>query len=358
MKSSFGFHKPIENEPVSVPLKKAVRLHPMRNTIMRNLLFLVCLSMALMGCSIASQRYSTTEKSSMTNASPTFSMIEKKRWAHGSKDCETNDSTPLDILKLDSQTFILRQNKCDTFEAPFMYLLLGADKALLFDTGAIEDPNISPVAIQVDRLIQQYSSNPALTLIVLHSHGHADHKAGDVQFMDKNSVTVASSDVKKAAITLGFNSGFSETQTMELGNREISIIPTPGHHADAITIYDEKHKLLLTGDTLYPGLIYVKNWDAYKESVSLLYTFSEKNDVAAVLGGHIEMSREPFVLYPIGSSYQPNELPIPLQKQDIDILHKALKEESEPKMMEFKKITVQPMNWFQRTLSNIFSLFF
>jgi len=325
---------------------------------MRNFLFLITLIMAVMGCSIANQRYSITDESSITNSSSIVSMIEKKRWFHGSMACETDDSEPLDILKLDKQTFILRQNKCDTFEAPFMYLLLGSDKALLFDTGAIEDANISPVAMEVERLMQQYSPHLALTLIVLHSHGHADHKAGDKQFIDKNTVTVVSSDVKKAAVELGFHSGFSETQTLKLGNRNISIIPTPGHHADAITIYDEKHNILLTGDTLYPGLIYVKNWEAYKESINLIYSFSEQNKVAAVLGGHIEMSTAPFELYPIGSSYQPSEVPLLLQKQDIDALYKALKEEPESKRMEFEKFAIQPMNWFQRTLSTIFTLFY
>ena len=329
----------------------------MRNKIMRNFLFSITLIMAVMGCSIANQQYSITEESSITDSGSIVSMIENKSWFHGSMNCDTDDSAPLDILKLDNRTFILRQNKCDTFEAPFMYLLLGSDKALLFDTGAIEEANISPVASKVEELIQQHSPYPALPLIILHSHGHADHKAGDKQFMNKNTVTVVSSDVKKAAVKLGFHSGFSETQTLKLGNRNISIIPTPGHHADAITIYDEKHKILLTGDTLYPGLIYVKNWDAFKQSINLLYTFSEQNKVAAVLGGHIEMSKVPFALYPIGSSYQPNELPLLLQKQDIDALYKALKEEPESKKMEFEKFTIQPMGWFQRTLSNIFMLF-
>ena len=34
-------------------------------------------------------------------------------------------------------TFILRQSPCADFEANFIYLLIGADKALLIDTGAV-----------------------------------------------------------------------------------------------------------------------------------------------------------------------------------------------------------------------------
>ena len=324
---------------------------------MRHSLFLIIAIMAVSSCSIAEQRYAITDKSPINESTSIIPIIENKKWFHGSMTCNADSAKPMDILKLDEQTFILRQNKCDTFEAPFMYLLLGSDKAMLFDTGAIEDANISPVAMEIERLIQQYSPDPALPLIVIHSHGHADHKAGDKQFVNNKAVTVVSSDVKKAATQLGFQNGLSEIQTFTLGNRSIRMIHTPGHHADAIAIYDEKHKILLTGDTLYPGLIYVKSWDAYKQSINLLYAFSEENEVAAILGGHIEMSKEPFVLYPIGSTYQPNEAHLLLQKQDIAILYNALKADPKSKRMEFEKFTIQPMNWFQRTLSNVFSLF-
>jgi hydroxyacylglutathione hydrolase len=35
-------------------------------------------------------------------------------------------------------TFILRQNPCADFEVNFIYLLVGCNKALLIDTGAVE----------------------------------------------------------------------------------------------------------------------------------------------------------------------------------------------------------------------------
>ncbi|MCH2236210.1 MAG: MBL fold metallo-hydrolase, partial [Crocinitomicaceae bacterium] len=53
----------------------------------------------------------------------------------------------------------------------------------------------------------------------------------------------------------------------DLGNRKLSIIPTPGHQNQAIIIYDAHTKWLLTRDSFYPGQIYIKDWQDYKLSI-------------------------------------------------------------------------------------------
>lgn len=325
---------------------------------MKKLIILFTLMSPLTAYSIAGQSTAPSATQVPNSSSQIVSIIENKDWLHGSEPCDADKSAPIDVLQLDNQTFILRQNKCTTFEAPFLYLLLGSEKALLFDTGAIEDASVSPVASIVEDLLQQYSPDQALPLIVLHSHGHNDHQAGDNQFTNKDTVTIISSDIGQAGRQLGFTDGFMETNLFSLGSRELTIIPTPGHHKDAITVYDEKYKLLLTGDTLYPGLIYVIDWDAYTHSIKLLFNFTQKNEVVAVLGSHIEMSNVPFTIYPIGSTFQPNEASLVLKKKDINLLHSALQKESDPNRVESEHFIVQPMNWLQRTISNIATLLF
>src|SRR5579863_7369655 len=56
-------------------------------------------------------------------------------WNEGSADCAKNPQPPLQQHQYNPQTFILRENLCTTFEALFMYLLMGSNKALLIDTG-------------------------------------------------------------------------------------------------------------------------------------------------------------------------------------------------------------------------------
>ena len=61
------------------------------------------------------------------------------RWNEGSADCAKNPGPPLEVRHYDPQTVILRESLCATSEAPFMYLLIGSSKALLIDTGDVED---------------------------------------------------------------------------------------------------------------------------------------------------------------------------------------------------------------------------
>jgi hypothetical protein len=39
----------------------------------------------------------------------------------------------------------------------------------------------------------------------------------------------------------------------------------PDNQEETISIYDHQTKWLMTGDTLYPGYIYVKDWQAYRK---------------------------------------------------------------------------------------------
>ena len=67
-------------------------------------------------------------------------------WNEGASDCGAAPQNPLQIHKYEPQTFILRQSPCADFEANFIYLLIGSDKALLIDTGAVADPKAMPLA--------------------------------------------------------------------------------------------------------------------------------------------------------------------------------------------------------------------
>src|SRR5213592_3906782 len=60
-------------------------------------------------------------------------------WNEGSEDCVRNPQPPIQVHRYNAQTFILRENLCATYEAPFIYLLIGKSKALLIDTGAVTD---------------------------------------------------------------------------------------------------------------------------------------------------------------------------------------------------------------------------
>jgi glyoxylase-like metal-dependent hydrolase (beta-lactamase superfamily II) len=244
-----------------------------------------------------------------TGDGPIGGSLEVK-WIHGSSPCSANSDPPIQVHQYNADTFILRQNKCVNFEAPFMYLLFGEDKVFLQDTGATASAGLFPIQETVQGIIDQWLADhgrKTIELIVTHSHGHGDHVAGDGQFAGQPNTTVVGTSLGAVQAFFGITEWPTQMVTYDLGGRVLDIIPIPGHHATHIAVYDRQTDILLTGDTLYPGFLFISNWAAYKVSIHRLATFAETHNIAHVLGTHIEMSSTPGVAYPYGTTYQPDE---------------------------------------------------
>jgi hydroxyacylglutathione hydrolase len=235
-------------------------------------------------------------------------------WIHGAASSRTADP-PLQVHAYDPNTFVLRQNMSVHREAPFLYLLLGNKRALLLDSGATADDGRFPLRATVDALIDRWLiSNPrdAYGLVVAHSHAHGDHLAADVQFTDRPDTIVVGSDVASVCAFFGFTDWPGEFVTFDLGGRVLEITGCPGHHDTSIAIYDPWSGFLLTGDTVYPGRLYVADMDAFVASLDRLAAFAAARAVTHLMGGHVEMTNRPGHDYPMGANYQPDEVPLPM----------------------------------------------
>jgi len=236
------------------------------------------------------------------------------RWIHGSPASTTTDP-PLQVHGYDPHTFILRQSMAVHREAPFLYLLLGNERALLLDTGATPDPARFPLRTTVDALIDAWLvANPRETygLVVAHSHAHDDHLAADVQFADRPDTIVVGSDVTSVRTFLGFDHWPDESVRFDLGGRVLEITGCPGHHDTSIAVYDPWTGFLLTGDTVYPGRLYVNDMAAFTDSLDRLVAFANARAVTHVMGGHVEMTDRAGHDYPMWANYQPDEVPLPM----------------------------------------------
>jgi hydroxyacylglutathione hydrolase len=267
------------------------------------------------------------------------------RWIHGSPDCDRSTDPPLEVVAAGDATFVIRQSKCVNFEAPFLYLLLGSEKALLHDTGATEDADRFPIRRTVDDVIARRS----LRLVVMHSHGHSDHWAGDAQFADLPPSSIAPTGAQAVAEFLGIEDWPQGTATLDLGDRLIDIIPTPGHLDDHPVLFDRTSGFLLSGDTLLPGTLTVRDWRAYRESTSRLARFARETEarghlIRSVLGAHIEMSTTG-ELYELGTTYQSDEVPLPLSVDDLFALDDALRQAGpSPRSIPFDRFVVKPVD--------------
>src|SRR5215813_12535403 len=80
-------------------------------------------------------------------------------WNHGSEDCAKNRDPAIEIFQADPDSYILRQNKCVHFEAPFIYVLIGEHTVFVQDTGATSDPGSFPLYETVQKLIARRTNH-------------------------------------------------------------------------------------------------------------------------------------------------------------------------------------------------------
>ena len=155
-------------------------------------------------------------------------------------------------------------------EETISYLIVGNKRALLFDTGmGISD---------IKKVVEQLTTLP---VVVLNSHTHNDHVGGNWEFetiygMDtkftrtnaKGSREDAQAEITPDQICGELPKGFDpktystqpwtiaaflkDDDWIDLGERNLEVIATPGHTPDAISLLDRANGLLFTGDTYYP----------------------------------------------------------------------------------------------------------
>jgi glyoxylase-like metal-dependent hydrolase (beta-lactamase superfamily II) len=171
------------------------------------------------------------------------------------------------------------------------YLILGSERALLFDTGM----GIAPISAVVAELTE-------LPVTVLNSHTHMDHVGGNAEFesivaMDTDYTRTRSlglpnervrSEVEGAALCAPLPAGvtvdsyvsrpFTITEAardghaLDLGDRKFEVLHIPGHTPDAIALHEAASGYLWTGDSFYEGPIWLfaeeTDLDVYRSSVS------------------------------------------------------------------------------------------
>jgi glyoxylase-like metal-dependent hydrolase (beta-lactamase superfamily II) len=284
-----------------------------------------------------------------------FDRISQKQWIHGSENCKSNTDPGIEIFQFNETTYILRQNKCVNFEAPFIYVLFGEHTVLVHDTGATVDEKKFPLYKTVTSLISarhQPDNSTPLRILVSHSHSHNDHTAGDSQFRGKANVKLIEPNERSMHSFFGFSDWPHGAAAIDLGQRRLNIVPVPGHLKDSIAIYDSQTQWLLSGDTFYPGRLYIDDWSAYLASIARLVDFTESNTVSVILGSHIEMSKQAGKAYSLGSTFQPNEASLVLSVQDLLVLHNKLTESGEdPKKTVLEKFVIHPLGFFHKLIA-------
>jgi hydroxyacylglutathione hydrolase len=268
-----------------------------------------------------------------------------KQWITGGPKCmEVPD---WQVHEYNPDLYILRESGCTHFEKPFLFLMFGRERALLLDTGSGEAQTARAVSELVGKWLKR-NQRQSIALVVAHTHSHGDHIAGDKQFEALHSpampVTMVPLNVPGTSQFYGIAAWPQGSGQIDLGGRAIDVVPIPGHDKLSIALYDRQTGILLTGDSLYPGRLYVDDFPAFVESTQRLVTFTEGKIVAHVLGNHIEQTSTPYLDYPIGSFYQPQEHPLELSRSHLLELNEALRGmRGKPVRLAMRDFTVWPV---------------
>jgi len=179
------------------------------------------------------------------------------------------------------------------FQEVISYLILGSERAILFDTGM----GIGRIRPLVEKLT-------SLPVRVVNSHTHFDHVGGNAEFdavlgMDtrytRRSAAGMSHDqvrgeVAPASLCRPLPEGVDaesylirpftvhgflrDGEVLDLGGRRLEVLAVPGHTPDAVALLDRDNGLLWTGDTFYEGEIWLfvpeTNLRAYRKSIRRL----------------------------------------------------------------------------------------
>jgi len=233
------------------------------------------------------------------------------KWSEGASDCQKNPQPPLQVHQYNPQTFILRESLCATYEGPFLYVLVGSQRALLVDTGAASDTREMPLSQTVRALLPQ-SDFP---LTVVHTHGHLDHRSGDGQFSGEAHTEVVGTTLEAVKRHFNLSNWPNDSAQIDLGDRIVDVLPTPGHYPSELSYYDRQTGLFFSGDFLLPGRLLIADRSADLASARRVAKFVENRPVTYVLGGHIELDQAGSTF--LGTHYHPHERPLQLSKDQL-----------------------------------------
>jgi glyoxylase-like metal-dependent hydrolase (beta-lactamase superfamily II) len=149
-------------------------------------------------------------------------------------------------------------------QANYSYLILGSERAILFDSG----PGVRDIRPVVESLTR-------LPVTALPSHLHFDHVGNHRRFERVALVDLPylREQVQGGVFTptdaqhLGFVEGFEPPplrvtdwlapgSEIDLGGRALALVHVPGHTHDSVALLDAGRRQLFTGDYVYEGELY------------------------------------------------------------------------------------------------------
>lgn len=176
-----------------------------------------------------------------------------------------------DIIKVNDSTWRIEDG-----DVRFL-LLCGSERAALVDTG-MNTPDAKEIAKSLTKL----------PIILINTHADRDHISGNAFFPE-----FYMSPKEEANFAEKGNGGtiipVKEGDVIDLGDRPLRIIDIPGHTPGSIAILDERNRVLISGDSVQDGKIFMfgqyRSMERYIESLDHLMEFEGQFDEIYAMHG-------------------------------------------------------------------------
>lgn len=172
----------------------------------------------------------------------------------------------MEIIKIDENTYRIE----DGFVR--FFLLEGKEKALLIDTG-MTTANAKEIA----------ESITSLPLELINTHADPDHVGGNKGFEKFYMNAAEEINFRNQGNNCGSIVPVKEDDIIDLGDRPLKIIDIPGHTPGSIGIVDMNNRILIGGDSVQDGDIFMfgpmRNINKYIQSMKHLLDYQNNFDV-------------------------------------------------------------------------------
>lgn len=172
----------------------------------------------------------------------------------------------MEIIKIDENTWRIEDMGVRFF------LLAGTRKALLIDSG-----------MQIHNAKEIAEGLVSLPVELLNTHADRDHVGSNVEFDHFYMNPAEASNYYNTQKMTGTICPVQEGDVLDLGGRELEIIALPGHTPGSIAVLDKKNRVLISGDPIQDGAIFMfgvqREMHAYLLSLEKLEDYRGRFDL-------------------------------------------------------------------------------
>lgn len=163
-----------------------------------------------------------------------------------------------------------------------LYLIEGRDKSILIDAGT----NIK----DLDKIVSSITNKP---VILVATHVHPDHTGPSINCFPEVYINPADMDLMQVYMSKyqGVVKHLKDKEIIDLGNRQLEVVYTPGHTKGSTTFIDKNAGYGFSGDSFGTGLLLLGvDFSTFIASCEKICSIMEGNKIKYLYPGHYNES--------------------------------------------------------------------